>query len=67
MIEGKTVEYILTKEWKCMGKVLTLEMIEVLKKPFGQKIMKRYKLFFFFSFLEISKRKFKIQEIFGGI
>lgn len=32
MIEGKTVEYILTKEWKCMGKVLTLEMIEVLKK-----------------------------------
>lgn len=50
-----------------MGKVLTLEMIEVLKKPFGQKVMKRYKLFFFFSFLEISKRKFKIQEIFGGI
>lgn len=67
MIEGKTVEYILTKEWKCMGKVLTLEMIEVLKKPFGQKIIKRYKLFFFFSFLEISKRKFKIQEIFGWI
>lgn len=50
-----------------MGKVLTLKMIEVLKKPFGQKIIKRYKLFFFFSFLEISERKFKIQEIFGGI
>ena len=50
--------------WKIinLGNDLSLK-----KKPFGQKIIKRYKLPFFFSFLEISKRKFKIQEVFGGI
>lgn len=50
------------------GKIINLgNDLSFKKKPFGQKIIKRYKLLFFFSFLEISKRKFKIQEVFGGI